>query len=50
MIFDKIGNSKLYESISPSIKKTFEYLKQTGSSKLENGKHIVEGGVLFAIL
>jgi YhcH/YjgK/YiaL family protein len=50
MIFDKIENSTLYETISPLIKKAFEYLKQTDFSGMENGKHIVDGDNVFAIL
>lgn len=50
MIFDKIENSAIYESISPLIKKAFDYLKETDFSKLENGKHIVQGDDLFAIV
>jgi YhcH/YjgK/YiaL family protein len=50
MIFDRIENSHIYENSSPLIKKAFEYLKQTDFSKMENGKHIVDGDALFAIL
>ena len=50
MIFDKIENSAIYENISPLIKKAFEYLKQTDFSGMENGKHIIDGDALFAIL
>jgi len=50
MIFDKIENSALYENISPLIKKAFEYLKQTDFSKLEIGKHIVDGDDLYAMV
>jgi YhcH/YjgK/YiaL family protein len=50
MIFDKIENSAIYENISPLIKKAFEYLKQTDFSRLENGKHLVDGDNLFAIV
>lgn len=50
MIFDKIENSAIYENISPLIKRAFEYLKQTDFSKMENGKHIVDGDTIFAIL
>ncbi len=50
MIFDKIENSALYENISPLIKRAFEYLKQTDFSQLENGKHVIEGDSLFAIM
>jgi YhcH/YjgK/YiaL family protein len=50
MIFDKIENSAIYENVSPLIKKAFEYLKQTDFSKMENGKHIIDGDTLFAIL
>ena len=50
MIFDKIDNSAIYENISPLIKRAFEYLKQTDFSGMENGKHIVDGDNLFAVL
>jgi YhcH/YjgK/YiaL family protein len=50
MIFDKIENSHIYENISPFIKRAFEYLKQTDFSKMENGKHIVDGDNIFAIV
>jgi YhcH/YjgK/YiaL family protein len=50
MIFDKIENSVIYENISPLIKKAFDYLKQTDFSKMENGKHTVDGENLFAML
>ena len=50
MIFDKIENSGIYENISPLIKKAFEYLKQTDFSAMENGKHLVEGDDLFAVV
>lgn len=50
MIFDKIENSAIYENISPLIKKAFEYLKQTDFSKMENGKHILDGDDVFAIV
>lgn len=50
MIFDKIENSSIYENISPLIKRAFEYLKQTDFSGVENGKHIVDGDTVFAIL
>jgi len=50
MIFDKIENSAIYEKVSPLLKKAFEYLKQTDFSKMELGKHLVEGDDLFAVL
>jgi YhcH/YjgK/YiaL family protein len=50
MIFDKIENSAIYLTISPLIKKAFEYLKQTDFSGMKNGKHIVDGDALIAIL
>lgn len=50
MVFDKIENAAQYENISPLFKKAFEYLKQTDFSKLENGKHLVDGDSIMAIL
>src|SRR5580704_4265576 len=50
MIFDKIENYAIYENISPLIKKAFEYLKQTDFSGMENGKYVVDGDDVFAIL
>jgi YhcH/YjgK/YiaL family protein len=50
MIFDKIENSAIYENINPLIKKAFEYLKQTDFCGMENGKHIIDGNDLFALV
>lgn len=50
MIFDKIENSAIYETISPLLKAAFEYLKQTDFSKMDNGKHVIDGDALFAIV
>ena len=50
MIFDKIENAKLYEAINPLIAKALDYIKKTDFSKLENGKHVINGDTLFAIL
>jgi YhcH/YjgK/YiaL family protein len=50
MIFDKIENCKLYENISPLINKAFDYIKTTDFSKIEIGKHSIEGDDLFAIV
>lgn len=50
MIFDKIENSAIYESVSPLIKRALEYLKQTDFTIMENGKHLVEGEDLFAVV
>ena len=50
MIFDKLHNSRLYENISPLMKKAFTFLKETDLNKLEPGKHIIDGDDLFAIV
>lgn len=49
MISDTIENSGLYR-LGPLIEKAFEYIKKTDFSKLESGKHVIEGDSLFALL
>lgn len=43
MIIDSLENASRYESLNPRFKKAFEYLKSLDFSKLEPGKHEIEG-------
>ncbi|HSZ25329.1 MAG TPA: YhcH/YjgK/YiaL family protein [Cytophagaceae bacterium] len=50
MVVDKIENAKLYENLSPLIKKAFASIENTDFNKLELGKHVIEGDKLFFIV
>jgi len=50
MILDHINNSHLYKNIHPNLAKGLEYLENTDFSKLEEGKHTIQGDEIFAIL
>ena len=50
MIFDKIENAHLYTKTHAGINKALNYLKNTNFLELENGKHEIEGDVIFAIV
>lgn len=50
MIFDKLDNAKKYESIHPLFKEAFDYLLKTDFKKLENGKYLIKGEKLFALV
>jgi YhcH/YjgK/YiaL family protein len=50
MIFDKIENAHLYAKTHAGINKALNYLKNTNFLELENGKHEIEGDVIFAIV
>jgi YhcH/YjgK/YiaL family protein len=49
MVIDKIENLKLYEKLNPRFSKAMDYLQNTDFTKLEPGKHIVDGEQIFAI-
>ncbi len=47
MILDSISNAELYYCMSPRLAKAFEYIKSTDLSKLEEGRHIIDGDEIF---
>jgi YhcH/YjgK/YiaL family protein len=47
MILDSLNNTERYEALHPLFKKAFDFLKNTDFSKLEDGKHIIEGDDLY---
>jgi YhcH/YjgK/YiaL family protein len=49
MILDSLDSSTLYSDINPLFKKSFDFLKKTDFTKLELGKHVLEGDDLFLI-
>lgn len=50
MIIDQLSNSHLYETLSPRIKRAFDYLHQTDLRSIEDGKYEIDGDVVYAIV
>jgi YhcH/YjgK/YiaL family protein len=50
MIIDQINNSHLYYTINSRIKPAFDYLLQSDLSALSNGRHEIDGEILYAML
>ena len=50
MIIDKLSNSHLYSGLGEKINKSFAFLKQTDFSKMESGKHQIDGENIFALV
>lgn len=47
MILDTLQNCELYYSLSPRMRQAFEWLEHTDVSKLEAGRHNIDGDNLF---
>lgn len=47
MILDSLNNTEMVERLHPLFKKTFDYIKSTDFSKVEDGKYELEGSRLF---
>ena len=47
MILESLNNTEKIESLHPLFKKAFDYLKSTDFSKMEDGKHELDGSRLF---
>jgi YhcH/YjgK/YiaL family protein len=50
MVTDKIENASIYFGLNERLKRGLEYLAKTDFSKLENGKHVIDGEFLFALV
>ena len=50
MIADTIKNRHLYESISPRIKTSLEYIAKTDFSAMEPGRYELDGSNLFVLV
>ena len=50
MIVDKIENAKRYYSVNSGIKAGFDFLINNNLTLLENGKHVIDGDNVFAIV
>ena len=50
MILDSLNNTKKIECLHPLFKKAFDYLKSTDFSKVEDGKHELDGSRLYMII
>lgn len=47
MILDSIKNAELYYSLSPLVKKAFDWLAKTDIKSLSTGRHDIDGDNLF---
>ena len=47
MILDSLNNTKKIECLHSLFKKAFDYLKSTDFSKVEDGKHELDGSRLY---
>ena len=50
MIADTLKSNYLYESISPRIKASLEYIAKTDFSKMESGKYELDGSNIYALV
>lgn len=50
MITDNIRNASLYYGVSDGIKSAFEYLTSHDLSKLESGKHQIDGDRMYLLI
>jgi YhcH/YjgK/YiaL family protein len=50
MILDKIKNLHLYKGLTENLDKAFEYIDSTDLSSLEDGKYVIEGEDVFALV
>ncbi len=50
MILDHLDNVVLYKNIDPNLTLGLDFIKNTDFSKLEEGKHLINGEDVFAIL
>ena len=48
MIFDSLDNAQKYFTLSENLKKGFEFLLNSDLNNLQDGKHIIEGDILYA--
>jgi YhcH/YjgK/YiaL family protein len=50
MIIDRLTNSHLYETLSPRIKRAFDYLYQTDLQAIKDGKYEIDGDTIYAVV
>ena len=50
MITDTIGNAASYAKLSPRIATAFEFLQRRDLANLEQGKHLIDGDSVFAMI
>jgi YhcH/YjgK/YiaL family protein len=50
MIFDSINNTERYLGVHPGLKSAFEFLKTHPISELKEGKNVIDGDYLFALV
>lgn len=50
MIKDSLQHSALYESAHPLFKKAFQFLRDSNLAELPEGKHLIDGDNIFALV
>ena len=50
MIFDKIENHTLYQSLHPGFSKAFDFIAKNDLKTIELGKHFIDGDKVFVIV
>ena len=50
MLTDRLTNAHLYERLSPRIARAIDYVRRTDFTQLPDGKHIVDGDAIFALV
>lgn len=50
MIIDSLENSKKYSYLGKKFQKAFTFLYNTNFANIENGKHIIEGENIYALV
>lgn len=50
MIIDQLSNAKSYYHLGEKIKRALQFLEETNLASLENGKEIIDGENIFAMI
>lgn len=50
MIFDRLEHAAMYHGLGPTLRDAFDFLRNTDISRLPEGKHVIDGERLFAIV
>ncbi len=50
MIIDKLSNIQLYYGLNKKIQSAFDFLQKNGTADLEDGKYVIDGDEVFALV
>jgi len=50
MIIDKLSNIQLYYGLNKQIQSAFDFLRKNGTADLADGKYIIDGNEVFALV